>query len=151
MLMVLEPPAPEQPPTDRRQRKVCLSAFSDSEGGTHVIAKGASAAFPLCLLSMELSAQLEARGATLEAEWAPRTVNEEADALTNGDTTGFNLCKRVNVEIESLPLLVLPRLQEEAARYYDELAEAKRQRREHPPPDPKGGRNGKKLKTTDPW
>ena len=55
MVMVLEPPAPEQPPTDRRQRKACLSAFSDSEGGTHVVAKGASAAFPLCLLSMELS------------------------------------------------------------------------------------------------
>ena len=68
MLMSLEPPAPPEPPQAHSQRRVLLSAFSDSEGGTHVLAKGASAAFPLCLVTMEIVAQLEARGALLEAE-----------------------------------------------------------------------------------
>ena len=115
MVMALEEPMPQEPPQARSQRKVVLSVFSDSEGGTHVLAKGASGAFPLCLVTMELAVQLEARGAPLEAEWAPRTVNEEADALTNGDTSGFSDALRVDVYVSALDFKVLPRLQDEAA------------------------------------
>ena len=42
-----------------------------------------STTYPLCLVQMELAAQLEARRAVLMPDWAPRDMNTEADALTN--------------------------------------------------------------------
>ena len=94
---------------------------------------------------------LEARGASLEAEWAPRTVNEEADALTNGDTSGFSAALRVDVDVSALDFKVLPRLQDEAALYYEELAAVRRSRRDNPAAWPKKGRARTKLRDSDPW
>ncbi len=55
-------------------------------GGAQAIAKGASSKFPLCVVLTELAVQQEARGLRLDAEWAPRYANEEADAISKEDT-----------------------------------------------------------------
>ena len=152
MVMFLEDAAPDGQPKTTRRRRAGLSAFCDSEGGTHVLAKGASSAFPLCLITMELAAQLEARGAVLDAEWAPRTVNTEADALTNGDTTGFEESQRVSVDVSGARFMVLPRLQDEASSYYEELASL-RKARKAATQDGNGKGKGKKrkLREAEPW
>jgi hypothetical protein len=72
---------------------------------------------------MELAAQVEAKGVRLVAEWAPRELNAEADALTNLVFTGFDMSRRKALTPDELPLLVMPSLMEEAARFYDLVQE----------------------------
>ena len=59
------------------------------------MAKGASARFPLCLIPMELGAQLEARGSRLSTAWAPREQNQAADDLTNLKFDRKELCPEI--------------------------------------------------------
>ena len=72
--------------------------------------RGMSTKYPLCVVSMELAAQLEARGAELLLDWIPREVNAEADQLANGDTRGFDPALRVHAEVHQIRWLVLDRL-----------------------------------------
>ena len=55
-----------------------------------VARKGSSNTFPLCVVAMELAAQLEKANAWVYTEWTPRDLNVEADALTNEDFEGFD-------------------------------------------------------------
>ena len=104
---------------------VSVTGETDSQVATNVVARGATTSFPLCAVAMELASQLEARSATLSLEWAPRYLNEEADAFTNGDFSGFDPAKRLSVDFASLPWLHLPELLKEGQAYYAETAKAK--------------------------
>ena len=65
--------------------------------------------------------------------WAPRTHNQEADDLSNAVETGFDPAKRVEVSaLADLPWLILPEFMEEGRKFFDEINEAKRIRREEP-------------------
>ena len=80
---------------------------------------------------MELAAQLEARGAELHLMWAPRTHNQEADDLSNALETGFDPAKKVQVDaLADLPWLILPEFMEEGQKFFKQIAEAKKVRRE---------------------
>ena len=68
---------------------VVVTGLTDSLVSSSVPTRGMSTKFPLCVVSMELAAQLEARGAELLLGWIPREVNAEADRLAHGDTRGF--------------------------------------------------------------
>jgi hypothetical protein len=63
---------------------------------------------------METAAQLEqaagGSGARLELGWAPRTENEEADALSNEDFSKFAAQHRVPVDLTTMKWLYLDRL-----------------------------------------
>ena len=56
---------------------------------------------------MELAAQMRVRDLSLQLQWAPRTVNEEADALTNGNFSGFTPELRVPFDLGSFGWIVL--------------------------------------------
>ena len=108
---------------------VSITGETDSQVATSVVAKGATTSFPLCAVAMELASQLEARSATLALEWAPRYLNQEADALTNGDFIGFDPARRLRVDFASLPWLYLPDLLKEGQAFYAENARVKAARK----------------------
>ena len=45
-------------------------------------------------------------------QWASRTVNQEADALANGDTSGFNPALWCIIELSNIAWSVLPEVLE---------------------------------------
>ena len=64
------------------------------------------------MILVELCHQPARRRAALRAQWVPRLVNEEADALTNSDFRNFRPEHRIEVDLDTLPFGVLPRLLE---------------------------------------
>ena len=118
----------------------------------NVVAKGASARFPVCARAMELSAQLEGRGASLALAWTPRYWNEEAVDLTNNKFEGASEELRVPIGIEKLPWRHLPRITSEGMAFYNEMKaaklgkpEASARARKKPKGDPP------RWKCKDPW
>ena len=92
---------------------------------------------------MEAAAQMEELRVELSLLWLPREVNEEADALSNLRTLGFSPEHRVDVQIDRLPLIVLPALMKEAEDFY--VGQEKRAGA------PRRGRKRRPLRETQPW
>ena len=61
-LVLLAPPELDVP---GRAGAVAVTGFTDSQVSAAVVSRGLTTAFPLCCVAMELSAQLEGRGAEL--------------------------------------------------------------------------------------
>ena len=122
-----------------------VTGFTDSMVSTNVITRGLSTSFPLCLVAMELAAQLEKAKLELPLDWIPRDTNAEADALADGRREGIADALDRSVAASDLKFLVLPSLLEEATEFYA----APLQRPEQPKKRPKlqGGR----LRDKDPW
>ena len=76
---------------------------------------------PLCILLMELAAQLQERGAELRLHWLPRLQNEEADSLTNGDYSRFDKRLRLRFDLWSFQDLVLQDLMRAGMDLYEEV------------------------------
>ena len=90
---------------------------------------------PLCVVAMELAAQLEARGAELLLDWIPWEVNAEADRLADGDTRGFDPALRVHADMRHIKWLVLDRLMKTVIAFHSDskghwLKRGRGQRRE---------------------
>ena len=103
---------------------------------------------------MELAAQLEERDAELRLVWAPRTHNQEADDLSNNLTTGFRPENQIDVKhMAELPWLVLPEFMAEGQRFFAEIQETKRKRKEEGTQKQKEPRRNKegKLRHREPW
>lgn len=105
------------------------SAETDNKGNSYAVRKMMSTAFPLNAMLMELSEQLEARQSWLDLAWVPRQQNLEADALTNGDFDAFSPSLRIEVDLKSLPWVVLPEMLEAGAGMVAELDELRKGKR----------------------
>ena len=92
---------------------------------------------------MELSALLESRGQRLRLQWVPRELNEEADRLSNGVTTGFDPAKRIKVDLHSAQWLALKDLSQVGSEFYLGMQEEKQCR-----PREKATRGGRKKQST---
>lgn len=102
-----------------------MSGATDNQGNGHVVAKLMSSKFPLNIILMELSLQLELRGISLDLAWVRRDKNEEADALTNDDFSGFKEENRIRIDLKNHRWRVLRELMEEGLRLYAELEKEK--------------------------
>ena len=105
--------------------------------------------FPLVVILAEMAAFMEDKGIVLHLDWVPRNQNEEADALSNERFEGFDLSKRVEVNVENLPFYVLPKLIEIADDLYGRVWEARKcvdQKAVHTAP-----RKARPLRERDPW
>ncbi len=102
---------------------VRVSGLTDNRGNKYATTRLQTGKFPLCVVVMELSAQLEARGQRLEMRWAPREMNAEADRLANGDTRGFADNLRVNLDFSTIPWIVLPQLMKTGESFAREIHE----------------------------
>ncbi len=109
---------------------LALPAMTDNQGNESAIRKLSTNKFPLSIIIMELSAQLEARQARLDLHWIPRESNAEADRLSNGDSTGFSPHLRVPVDIGSLEFILLPKLIEFGISY-SETARSRNKEKRH--------------------
>ena len=132
------------------QGSIVFPALADNLGSTYVVVRGVSSKFPLCLVTMELAARLEVFSARLDSAWVPRHLNQEADALSNFDDGGFNPELRVGtLEVDSVPLIVLPHMMKVAAEFYKDSAREGLKRSVLQ--SSRGSRKKMKLRDRDPW
>ena len=97
---------------------VKLSGATDNKGNSHVVSKLLTTKFPLCVVLMQLTADLGERGFELDLRWTPREENVLADALSNGDTTGMDPALRLRFEL--FDLRTLTKLLEAGEEFYEE-------------------------------
>ena len=107
--------------------------------------------FPLCLILMELSSQLDAMKIDLDLSWRSRDDNVEADALTNHEFGGFSPDLRVHIDLEKLGWLVLPWLMKEAETLFKDVLQAKSVPRVSLQSPRKGVGHKSSLRQDDPW
>ena len=131
--------------------EVRLQGLTDNLGNTFAVTKLMSSKFPLVVILAELSAQLRARKMALSVGWTPRDQNEEADALTNGDYAQFGAANRVNVTIEEVQWLVLPKMMAVANDIFVEVQRRKASRDHGPEKAPPAKRAKGGLRQRDPW
>ncbi len=126
-----------------------IPGVTDNRGNRYALSRLQGTRFPLSAVVMELSAQLETRGARLELAWVPRDLNSEADALSNGITDGFSEAARIPVDYGSMKWLILDRILEAGAAFEAERSA----RRARTATLHSAKRRAKKpgLKDTDPW
>ena len=137
---------------------VTLSAYTDNAGNSHVLRKFASSKYPLSILVMEMATQLDAFDAEMELAWVPRNQNVEADDLTNARYEEFDAKLRVEVDLDKLPFMVLPKLMEQAGKLDSELklhrtskeAKLDKLREERSLPKAKRSKKGE-MRWRDPW
>jgi hypothetical protein len=125
------------------------TGFTDSQVATAVVRRGCSTSFPLCVIAMELAAQLEARQTRLTLEWSPREVNQQADDLTNEKFDEFEMSRRLEVDFDRLPWKYLPQAMREGMEFYEESAKLRGRGLARPPPAKK--RKDLSLRVRDPW
>ncbi len=134
----LHPFALDKPGIDGQ---ITITGLTDSAVSAAVMTRGMTTKFPLVLVMMEMAALLESRAARLDLNWVPRDTNSEADALSNGNTQGFDPALRQAPTVGSVPFEVLPTLIREARAFYQNAREVraagKRFPREKPVPKDK--------------
>ena len=118
------------PPRRGSSRKFFLSAGTDNLGNRHLVTRLLTTKFPLCVVLMQLAWTLHCRDLELRLDWLPRLQNREADALTNGDFSGFSADLRIEIEPEELLEDQFKDLMEKGAELFDEVKELRRKRKE---------------------
>ena len=63
-----------------------ITGLTDNRGNVFALSRLMSSKFPLVLILSEFASQLRTRRLGMSLRWIPRGQNEEADALTNGQT-----------------------------------------------------------------
>ena len=139
--------------SSRTRGSVLLPLLTDNRGNSHALSRLMTTKYPLCLLVVELAATLEAKQLLLDAAWAPREWNAEADALTNEDFSGFKEENRVPFDFAHHRWHVFDDLREEGRSFYAESLLARASRPHPGPVTRRGGRKAKtaSLKDRDPW
>jgi hypothetical protein len=127
---------------------VKITGATDNIGNSFILARLMSTKFPLLIVLGELAMQLQKRDLSLDLVWAPRLQNEEADALTNADYSGFAEGKRIHMDVASLEFLVMGRLQEVSEHLYQDIVARRGSAQKA-----KSARTGPRvrLKARDPW
>ena len=123
-----------------------MIGLTDSQVSSNVVARSQTTAYPLCCLTMELAAQLEARRIDLSLEWVPRDANSEADALADGNAEGFSPDREIKFDLAALPFMILPELLREGEAFYA----SKKRTAEAPPAQPRRLRQPR-LREREPW
>ena len=103
--------------------EVQISGWTDNRGNQGAARRRASTRFPLMVVLAEMAEQLRKRNLGLDLRWTARHLNQAADALSNGDTAGFDPEREVKLVGEELPWVVLPKLMEASAALYAQTQE----------------------------
>ena len=118
------------PPKPGSAKKFFLSAGTDNLGNRHLVSRLLTTKFPLCIVLMQLAWTLHCKDLELRLDWLPRLQNREADALTNGDFSGFSMDLRIEVRPEELLEDQFKELMEKGSELFDEVKELRRKRKE---------------------
>ena len=68
------------------------------------------------------------RGAKLQRRWLPKEQNEEADALSNGDCSSFQVANRIRVDPANFGDIIFTKMITAAAKLELELRQLKSKR-----------------------
>ena len=104
--------------------------------------------FPLLVVLGELAEELKSKDLLLDLHWIPRDQNIEADALSNEVFNGFDLAKRVEVDLYKVTWKILPELMAAAEEVYLQIKDA-RAAGQHL--IGRAAKKSKSLKVTEPW
>jgi hypothetical protein len=133
-----------------------VTGLTDNKGNAHVLQRFMTTKFPLSAVLMELAMWLpsiaEVHGLSLL--WVPRLQNEEADALTNEDFSGFDPKLRIHVDPSAVKWRVLPEMSKYGSDLQARVAEAKEKLKSSQSQlSTKGVKRkaGSSLRETDPW
>ena len=107
--------------------------------------------YPLCLVAMELAAQLGERRLDLDLRWRRRDRNVEADALTNERFEGFDPELRVSAVGVWEQLVCLPALAAVGRGFKEHIAELRAERRARPQAREPRQHGRKRLRAREPW
>eukprot|EP00435_Cladocopium_sp_Y103_P069710 s303_g33.t2 len=113
-----------------KSKKFHLSAGTDNMGNRHLVSRLLTTKFPLCIILMQLAWWLHTRELELQLDWLPRLQNREADALTNGDFSGFDPSLRVEIKPDDLLEKDFKQLMDLGSELYGEVKELRRKRKE---------------------
>ena len=70
---------------------------------------------------IELAEQLAAENVGMSLRWIPRLQNEEADALTNGVFTSFDMRHRIVASVSEMPFKVMGSLMSQVSVLMSEI------------------------------
>ena len=107
----------EKGPKDSTPLKVL--AGTDNMANEHLLKKGLTTKWPLCLVFMQMTQLLMKSGLVVQLNWRPRDENALADALTNLDFKGVDPKLRMECKWEDLELGLLWKLWSERENYLD--------------------------------
>ena len=125
---------------------------TDNQGNSYAAAKLPTAKYPLCIVLMELSVQLQDRQLWLDLEWTPREQNTIADDLTNEEFEGFGEANRIKVDIANLKCKVMLEYLDRGATLYKAIESRKKEKGEQGPGMTRRTRRKRAgLRETDPW
>ena len=130
-------------------RNVMLATIyggTDNRSNPQAEAKGSSTKWPLMGLLMQMSETLLHSNLRVKLQWRPREENTEADDLTNGDFSKFDMSLRRPVSFSDLKLDLF----EELMACYDEYEASKVALRERNPIREKASKK-QKLAEKTPW
>ena len=134
------------------ETEIAMSAFTDNLGNEGLVVKNLTSKFPLYIILLELTEQLKHKNVHLDLIWIPREKNEAADDLTNFKFDRFNLENRVEVDLLTLPWIILPKLLPEAVELMREIQEKKERRNTgNSTAVREKKRKSEALRVTDPW
>jgi hypothetical protein len=135
------------------KNRLMLTASTDNLGNTYVLQHFMSCKYPLSIVVVELSVQLQKRGLELELGWIPRGQNEEADALTNKEFGGFDMEKRIVKDFGDLEFEILDELMMKAGELDADikLAKSSKEAKGDKPGDKHLKRKRGETKWKDPW
>jgi hypothetical protein len=144
------------PNGDPSAPEILIPGSTDNQGNSFVGNRLMTTKFPLCVILMELVAQLDVKCALLDLRWVRRDENALADALTNDDFTNFTLSKRVPVDLATMTWILLQDFMAAGAALYGQLDFEKAKRAASATAEPVGKGavktpRSKRLRFTDPW
>ena len=135
-----------------RRKVLVMPTWTDNRGNGAALNKLMTTRYPATAVLMELAAHMKARALKVQVNWTPRSGNQEADALANGNTESFSPALRVEVVPSELRWHILPealRLGREAEEMYEQAKKngalpnrGLRQKRK---------RASERLRFADPW
>ena len=108
---------------------VCMKGITDNRSNEALIVKSMTTKFPAYLVLLEFTEQIRRRNWTMDLTWVRRDYNQLADDLTNEKWGQFTPSLRIEVDLPSLPWIVLSTGYQEALALYQELEEAKKTRK----------------------
>ena len=129
--------------------RVSITGFTDNLSNAFLLDKFLTTKFPASLILMELACQLEKYKLDLSLAWVPREQNEPADDLSKGRFHLFDEGRRIEVDVDNLPFVVLYKLMDAAM----ELDEEVKIKKASKGPGPNLGKTPpeERLRLTQPW
>ncbi len=124
-----------------------IPALTDNKGNQYSLSRLQSSRFPLCAVVMEIAARSEHLRVRLSVDWIPRELNDSADALAAGVSSGFSPHLRHQIDWSNTKWMVLDWALELGNSFYAEASRAPIPDSSHRP----SRRRKVAFRDTEPW